>query len=345
MSWSAWVSGTSQAVSTLELHGVGTESGVLSTEELAGIGLGLSVPSESPGLVLSSWHWRNSISDIDGVSANETIISRDDFNFQASRSVLTSAPAETSPVTTTTAAPTTTDTHATWSNIPGNASGIGLSIVGNVALSNYMVDNTGGDVLDGLNLDYNNNGELLIVFVGFRGSTTVSVDYGSDVMVSNGLENNADEVAVEAFSLGNPSKGTNQLSVSLSTARRFSVFVCSISEYDWGDWGDWSGWAYSEISAIIPEIPIIEPLPDRVVHRNILVISDRDDKIVAYPSVAIDKLVQEVMIDPESTRIMFHDENHNMRLSNQQMEKGIRVSDFIESIMPHIIDRIKKEIE
>ena len=110
------------------------------------------------------------------------------------------------------------------------------------------------------------------------------------------------------------------------------------------EWDDWSGWTYSALS-VLPETPDTTPLPGKVVYRNILVQTNRDGMVERYPSIAIDKLVQEVMLDPESTLIMFHDENHNMRLSNQQMEKGIRVSDFIESILPYVVDKVKKEIE
>jgi len=41
---------------------------------------------------------------------------------------------------------------------------------------------------------------------------------------------------------------------------------------------------------------------------------------------------------------MYHDEEHNMNQDNQQMEKGIRVSDFLDSVMDYIVEKVKKEI-
>ncbi len=87
-------------------------------------------------------------------------------------------------------------------------------------------------------------------------------------------------------------------------------------------------------------------LPTRTkINRRIFTQKNFAGEIIGYPAHAIDKLVRETYLDPYTTRFLYHDEEHSMNQDNQQMEKGIRVSDFLDSVMPYIVDRVKKEIE
>jgi hypothetical protein len=87
-----------------------------------------------------------------------------------------------------------------------------------------------------------------------------------------------------------------------------------------------------------PKIPIPKPAPTG---RQVLVKSDIDGRVVAYPSVAVDRLAQIENVDPDTDMLMIHDANAP---STSQMEKGVVISQLLANQEPTNIRQDSKHL-
>lgn len=199
--------------------GTDSVSANLSTIQLSEAGLGLTIPSESPSLVLTGWHWGRSASNHDSVSEGETIELIDNVNGEPSRSIMTSKQG---------VFPETT-THVTWQDSHAEVTcGAGVSLSGEIEVKNKTADNTSGSLLlDELITSHNNNGDLVVVCVCVGGVPSISATYAGQAMTS--ISSVADGNKVELFILDAADyQGSNNVVVGLGAAARFSVFACSL---------------------------------------------------------------------------------------------------------------------
>ena len=99
-----------------------------------------------------------------------------------------------------------------------------------MSIENITVANTSGSTASSLTFSHNHTaGNYLVVFVGTRNTTNISVTYNGVSMTSETSEVSSTAIKKECFVLEDPAGGANDVVVTLSTARRFSVFAVSLS--------------------------------------------------------------------------------------------------------------------